>query len=56
MCSADRFSPGSGCSSEPCDLYLRVYYAEHKDTSAKQRKNATYSLHVTRNASRKGVT
>ncbi len=37
MCSADRFSRGSGCSSEQCDLYWRVYCVEQEDTSAKQR-------------------
>src|SRR5260370_41275746 len=42
----DLFALGSGCfareSSASAICYWRVYCAEHEDTSAKQRRNATY--------------
>src|SRR5260370_12184241 len=46
--TAHRFQNGSGCfaaqrsASEIC--YWRVYCAEHEDTSAKQRRDATYLI------------
>ncbi len=44
--TVDLFALGSGCfareSSASAICYLRVYCAEHKDTSAKQRRDATY--------------
>ncbi len=56
MCSADRFSLGSGCSSEQCDLLLESLLRGAGGHIGKATYKCYLSGRLTSNASREGLT